>query len=174
MKILLIFKFQIIKTEWTQIGRISSSKHPKLNQWGISNWTRTNFGNFNINRFLDTKLLEYVRSIKNKDNKTALAEHAINYKHNFDFNKTKIWDFENKFKTKINLKTMICKQILFEAFKNLIPLIILTTNRMVKQNEYINNFKLISRVWDWQSKDLGSNPSAVESLFFPQKDFQIH
>ena len=25
----------------------------------------------------------------------------------------------------------------------------------------------------WQSKDLGSNPSAVESVFFPQKDFQI-
>ena len=25
----------------------------------------------------------------------------------------------------------------------------------------------------WQSKDLGSNPSAVESVFFPQKDFKF-
>ena len=30
-----------------------------------------------------------------------------------------------------------------------------------------------SHKWKWQSKDLGSNPSAVESVFFSTERFQI-
>ena len=40
-------------------------------------------------------MLEHAWLVKNKENKTALAEHAITYKRNFDFNKAKISDFEN-------------------------------------------------------------------------------
>ena len=35
-------------------------------------------------------------------------------------------------------------------------------------NKALNIIQIVDR----QSKDLGSNPSAVESVFFPQKDFQ--
>ena len=34
-------------------------------------------------------------------------------------------------------------------------------------------FEARSLAVDRQSKDLGSNPSAVESVFFPQKDFKF-
>ena len=42
-------------------------------------------------RYLHNRFLEHARSIKNKESKTALAEHALTYKHYFDFNKTKIY-----------------------------------------------------------------------------------
>ena len=38
---------------------------------------------------------------------------------------------------------------------------------------FSNNIKLISWVSDRQSKDLGSNPSAVVSVFFSTERFQI-
>ena len=46
-------------------------------------------------------MLEHARSVKNKENKTALAEHATTYKHSFDFKNTKILDIENNLKKKI-------------------------------------------------------------------------
>ena len=46
-------------------------------------------------RFLHNRLLEHARSVKNKENKTALAEYATSYKHSFDFKNTKILDIEN-------------------------------------------------------------------------------
>ena len=57
-------------------------------------------------RFLHNRLLEHTRSIKkieNKENKTALAEHAITNKHSFDFKNTKILDFKNNFKKRLIL-----------------------------------------------------------------------
>ena len=42
----------------------------------------------------------------------------------------------------------------------------------MKKVGYLQVF-LYKNAVDRQSKDLGSNPSAVESVFFPQKDFQI-
>ena len=57
-------------------------------------------------RFLHNRLLEHARSIKNKENKTALAEHAITNKHSFDFKNTKILDFENNFKKRLMLEMM--------------------------------------------------------------------
>ena len=55
-------------------------------------------------RFLHTRLLENARSVKNEENKTALAEHAITYKHSFDFKNTKILDIENNLKKRLFLK----------------------------------------------------------------------
>ena len=49
-------------------------------------------------------MLEHARSDKNKENKTALAEHAFTYKHSFDFKKTKILDFENNLKKRLILE----------------------------------------------------------------------
>ena len=46
----------------------------------------------------------YARSVKNKDNKTALAEHATSYKYSFDFKNTKILDTENIFKKRLILE----------------------------------------------------------------------
>ena len=55
-------------------------------------------------RFIHKRLLEHARSVKNKEKKTALAEHAITYKHSFDFKNTKILDFENNLKKRLILK----------------------------------------------------------------------
>ena len=55
-------------------------------------------------RFLHNRLLEHARSVKNKDNKTALAEHATSYKHSFDFKNTKILDTENILKNRLFLE----------------------------------------------------------------------
>ena len=55
-------------------------------------------------RFLHNRLLEHARSVKNKENKTALAEHATTYKHSFDFNNTKILDTENNIKKRLLLE----------------------------------------------------------------------
>ena len=52
-------------------------------------------------RFLHNRLLEHARSVKNEENKTALAEHAITYKHSFDFKNAKILDIEKQLKEKI-------------------------------------------------------------------------
>ena len=49
-------------------------------------------------------MLEHARSVKNKENKTALAEHAITNKHSFDFKNTKILDFENNLKRRLILE----------------------------------------------------------------------
>ena len=49
-------------------------------------------------------ILEHTRSIKNKENKTALAERAITNKHSFDFKNTNILDFENNFKKRLMLE----------------------------------------------------------------------
>ena len=46
-------------------------------------------------RFLNKRLFEHARSVRNKENKTALAEHATSYKHSFDFKNTNILDIEN-------------------------------------------------------------------------------
>ena len=46
-------------------------------------------------------MLEHARSGKNKENKTALAEYAITYKHSFDFKNTTILDIENNFKKRL-------------------------------------------------------------------------
>ena len=54
-------------------------------------------------RFLHNRLLEHARSVKNKDDKTALAEHATSYKHSFDFKNTKSLDTENIFKKRLIL-----------------------------------------------------------------------
>ena len=54
-------------------------------------------------RFLHNRLLEDARSVKNKENKTAFAEHAITYKHSFDFKNTKILDIENNLKRRLFL-----------------------------------------------------------------------
>ena len=55
-------------------------------------------------RFLHNRLLEHARSVKNKENKTGLAEHAITYKHSFHFKNTKIIDIENNLKKRLNLE----------------------------------------------------------------------
>ena len=52
-------------------------------------------------RFLHNRLLENARSVKNKENKTVLAEHATTYKHFSDFKNTTILDIENDLKKKI-------------------------------------------------------------------------
>ena len=52
-------------------------------------------------RFLHNRLLEHARSVKNKGNKTTLAEHATSYKHSFDFKNTKILDIENNLKQRL-------------------------------------------------------------------------
>ena len=49
-------------------------------------------------------MLEHARSVKNKENKTALAEHATSYKNSFDFKNTKILDIENNFKKRLFLE----------------------------------------------------------------------
>ena len=49
-------------------------------------------------------MVEHARSVKNKDNKTALAEHATSYKHSFDFKNTKILDIENILKKRLFLE----------------------------------------------------------------------
>ena len=54
--------------------------------------------------FLHNRLLEDARSVINEENKTALAEHAITYKHSFDFRNTKILDFENNLEIRIILE----------------------------------------------------------------------
>ena len=55
-------------------------------------------------RFLHNRLLEHARSVNNKENKTALAEHATSYKHSFDFKNTKILDTENNLKNRLLLE----------------------------------------------------------------------
>ena len=54
--------------------------------------------------FLHNRLLEHARSIKNKENKTALAKHAITNKHSFDFKNTNILYFENNLKKRLMLE----------------------------------------------------------------------
>ena len=49
-------------------------------------------------------MLEHARSVKNNENKTALAEHATSYKHSFDFKNTQILDIENNFKKRLFLE----------------------------------------------------------------------
>ena len=49
-------------------------------------------------------MLEHARSVKNKGNKTALAEHATSYKHSFDFKNTKILHIENNLKKRLFLE----------------------------------------------------------------------
>ena len=49
-------------------------------------------------------MLEQARSVKNKENKTALAEHATSYKYSFDFKNTKILGTENIFKKRLFLE----------------------------------------------------------------------
>ena len=44
------------------------------------------------------------RSVKNNENKTALAEHATSYKHSFDFKNTKFLDIENNMKKRLFLE----------------------------------------------------------------------
>ena len=62
-------------------------------------------------RFLHNRLLEHARSIKNKENKTALAEHAITNKHSFDFKNTKILDFENNLKKRLMLEMIYIQKV---------------------------------------------------------------
>ena len=56
-------------------------------------------------RFLHTRMLEHARSTKNyKTNTTASAQHAHNFKHNFDFKEAKILEQEQKFLLNFALK----------------------------------------------------------------------
>ena len=48
-------------------------------------------------------MLEHARSVKNKENKIALAEHATSYKYFVDFKNTKILDIENNLKKRLFL-----------------------------------------------------------------------
>ena len=43
-------------------------------------------------------------SVKNNENKTTLAEHAITYNHSFDFKNTKILDIEDNLKKRLILE----------------------------------------------------------------------
>ena len=54
--------------------------------------------------FLHNRLLEDAGSVINKENKTALAEHAITYKHSFDLKNIKILDFENNLEKRLILE----------------------------------------------------------------------
>ena len=50
-------------------------------------------------RCLHTRMLEHARSTKNyKTITTALAQHAHNFKHNFDFKEINIFEQEQNFK----------------------------------------------------------------------------
>ena len=49
-------------------------------------------------------MLEHARSVKNEENKTALAENAITYEHSVYFKNTKILDFENNLKKRLILE----------------------------------------------------------------------